>query len=809
MHIARNGLAIIQWLDGSTGNIRRNASKRLALYSGTWSAVAIGVAVGMNPSAAQQPPSSSRPQISKIVVTAERREATVQESSLAIQVLSDEDIQRSEVRAVQDLNFYVPGLVVGGGGGNATQIYMRGVGDFAVGALSNPAVGVNIDDVYVARPEAVNTGFYDLARIEVLKGPQGTFYGRNTSGGAINLITTAPSLERSGGFLSVGGGNLGNYSVEGALNVPMGDMFAARGAFLVVKHDGYLSDGTDDADSKSGRLRLLFQPSEYFSTVFSADYTQEGGKGPGYVLHPRVTTNAWESSSSPTSNAVLAAAQPFTPFPVPPVGTDNFRDNRFANVSAESNWNFGPVTLTVIPAYRDAKYSEINYPAGLRNYIPDGKSQETTIEARLANNHARRLKWVAGLYYFDENQGVQQQISEGLLQENIGFYNSVVGSHAAFGQATFSITNALRLIGGLRYTDERVSVSGNLNTISPVVSIPFTCDRTVKLVGGQPQLNTPCDVTDFGGAKNFAETTWRAGAEYDVSPSSMLYATASTGFKAGGFNQAVAPLDTYKPENVTAYEIGSRNQFWNKRIQANFEAFDWEYSDYQVNHVVFDPLGNINIVNTNAGSATIRGGNVDIEALLGFRDRVRLMTEYNKTDFESFSFLTSFSETIPFVSPFPTPTFNPLSTGCKVGPNPIPGNAFPDRGISATQLISINCSGFPLPRAPEWSGAASYDHTLSLGSGELDAMGSVYFAASRYLNFDFVQAEKAPSYVTLNFDLTYTAPNRRWQLAGYVHNALNENVYVGAQEQPLAPPVTYATIAPPRVYGVRLRYNLD
>src|SRR5687767_2044506 len=131
--------------------------------------------------------------IATIIVTAERREESLQDLSLAIQVLTAEELERANLTQIHDLNTLVPGLQIGSGG-NAPQIYIRGVGDFAASALSNPAVAVNIDGVYVARPQAVNSLFYDLARIEVLKGPQGTLYGRNASGGAINLISNRPSL---------------------------------------------------------------------------------------------------------------------------------------------------------------------------------------------------------------------------------------------------------------------------------------------------------------------------------------------------------------------------------------------------------------------------------------------------------------------------------------------------------------------------------------------------------------------------------------------------------------------------------------
>ena len=200
--------------------------------------------------------------LEEIIVTAQRREETLQKSSLSIQVVSDDELWRAGVAQASDLNRLVPGIQIAGGG-NAAQIYIRGVGDFAASPLSNPAVAVNVDGVYISRPQGVNSSFYDLERLEVLRGPQGTLYGRNASGGALNLITNRPSLdcvERLG--RASGLGNYSLFEAQGAINVPLGDTVAIRAAANVVQRDGYLSDDTNDEDTTAGRVRLLWQPSE-------------------------------------------------------------------------------------------------------------------------------------------------------------------------------------------------------------------------------------------------------------------------------------------------------------------------------------------------------------------------------------------------------------------------------------------------------------------------------------------------------------------------------------------------------------------
>ena len=746
-----------------------------------------GIAVGLciacmaTPALAQTPAEpDDAAVIGEVTVTAQRYQESAQRSSLAIQVLSADELQRAVVTEATDLNRIVPGLQIGTGGG-ASQIYIRGVGDFAASALSNPAVAVNVDGVYISRPQGINSNFYDLERIEVVKGPQGTLYGRNASGGAVNLITARPQFDGMHGNLSA---TLGDYSLrhfEGALNLPLSDTVAVRGAFNFSERDGYLSDGTDDEDRKAARVRLLWQPGENFSVLVNVDGAKEKGNGPGYVQLPRPGgSDPWRSASSPEANGILASTPPIG-FLVAPIGTDSFRDNEFWNVSAELNWDFGAATLTVLPAYRDVQISERNYPAGLRNTIPDASSKQKTLEARLSNT-TDALKWVAGLYYYDEDQEAQQEIYQGLFQDQSGSYFPKTRSYAAFGQATFSVTDTLRLIGGARYTDEDRKVTGSLYTNTPN--------------GLPPGTPLPALLVEFDGDRSFSSTTWKAGIEYDVTPENMLYFTASTGFKAGGFNQTVAPLDAYEPEKLTAYELGSRNRFFDGRVQLNFELFDWDYEDNQIAHVIFDPLGNINLVTQNAGQATIRGANVDLQVALTSVDRLRTFVEFNDTKYDSFVYDTAYSI-------FGSPLFNPASTDCPVGA-PFAGELF------GTQLISVNCTGYPLPRAPKWTASAGYDHTFRLSNGSsLNAALSGQHLSERYTGFEFVAAQKAASARTYDFDVSYVSPSGRLMLGAFVHNIDNEPVYTGGSVQGFAPPLVYATVGPPRTYGIRLRYDFE
>ncbi len=319
-----------------------------------------------------------------------------------------------------------------------------------------------------------------------------------------------------------------------AVNLPLGQTVAVRAAFAAVDRDGYLSDGTDDDKRVAGRVRLLWEPSATTSLMLNADYAKEDGNGPGYVMLPRPPgTGNWTSTSSPEANAQLAA-QPPIGFLLPPTVDDSFRDNEFWNLSAEFNADLGFATLTVLPAYRHADYSERK----LSGWPPQHRCREPPASNSASKpgsaTRARALTWVVGGYFFDEKQDSEQQIFQGTFQDNQVFADPRIRSYAAFGQATVSVTDALRLIGGLRYTYERNRTTGAIYNFVP----PFPV----------PPADLPVLQLEFGGRKTFDSLNWRAGAEFDVTPDSMLFATASTGFKAGGFNQTIEPDATYDPE---------------------------------------------------------------------------------------------------------------------------------------------------------------------------------------------------------------------------------------------------------------------
>jgi iron complex outermembrane receptor protein len=233
-------------------------------------------------------------QLEEVTVTAERVGSSVQRTAATIDVLQGDAV--AEVTRAQDLTKLVPGLQVGATGA-AAQVYIRGVGDQSTNLRAESGVSLNLDGIYLASGSQLTTSMYDIARIEVLKGPQGTLYGRNSSGGAINILTNAPALGKFGGHAGVSVGNYALVNSEAALNVPVGDTTALRMAAQIVNRNGYLSNGGDDQKTQAGRGKFLWKPSESFSLLVTGDASHIGGEGNGSVALPNTGSDPWRQNT--------------------------------------------------------------------------------------------------------------------------------------------------------------------------------------------------------------------------------------------------------------------------------------------------------------------------------------------------------------------------------------------------------------------------------------------------------------------------------------------------------------------------------
>ena len=765
-------------------------------------ACAAAVALAM-PAAAQSAPDPIVPDqvessdgLAEIVVTAQRRAESLQRAAVAVSAVSGDELISAGVSDPNGLNKVVPSLVVQPAGGSGVNLYLRGVGTLQGNAFGENPIAMNFGGVYVARPTALAGFFYDLERIEVVKGPQGTLYGRNATGGAVNVLPRRPSLTEFGGEATFEYGNYDSIKAMAAINLPLGSTVALRLAGQVVNRDGYLSDGYQDEKGEAFRASLLFEPSPQWSALIVADYFNLHGKGMGSVLAPGAAVPAGFAGyaapslddrvggSDPRSIAALrtfAATQFAPPFCggaggfitsgcVAPPRDDGYVEGKFFGIAATIEGDLGSATLTAIPAYRSSKSAFVGYVPGFRTES-DEDSKQMSFELRLTSNGDGPLRYVVGGYLFNEEQNALNYFYQGDLSTTRFTPRLRTQSLAAFGQATFAVSNTFRIVAGGRFTKENRSQS------------------TAIASGGRPAPVNPPLGLPFQGDLDFSKFTWKAGIEWDAGPRSLVYANVATGFKAGGFFVAAPPNNTYAPEKLTAYTIGAKNRFLDNRLQVNLEAFYWDYKDQQINFVgpIATPTGIAQGgVTVNAGEARMYGVDLDLRFVVIEGGTLSADVQYLDGRYDSL-FYTAISA-----------SGAPVRSGCSVSNNRLanPGTPNPAR------LFDIDCSGFPTINSPKWSANIGYEQEVPLGDLTLVLSARTRLESSRYTNIDFLPEQQQGSYMMSDAHVTLEGPGKRWALTGFVNNIEDETVIGGAFQRPVLQTV-YVTLRPPRTYGVR------
>jgi iron complex outermembrane recepter protein len=722
----------------------------------------------------------STDRLEEITVTAERREESLQKAPIPVSVLTAKDLDNAAVNSQNDLTRLIPDVNVYQGGGNSTQASLRGVGNLSGNTYAEQAIAFSLDGSYIARGEAVSGNFYDLDRLEVLKGPQGTLYGRNTNAGAINIITQKPIIGEFGGNVEASFGNFDKYSVEGAVNLPTSDESAIRLAGQRVYHSGYLSDGYDDQDESDGRISWLWKPTQDVSLRITGNYSDLRGKGAAGVLTSGQNGN-FIGPSAPSQQAYWSAAN------LNPVQSNGHNDIVDKGINAQLDWVTEIGTVTLLSNYLAFSETSLNYGAGFPLNFDQG-SDTRSVEIRLASPTNQALTWILGGYYFKENADFDleaNQTSFIALDEIPGIGTR---SLAGFGQGTLKLQDDFRVIFGARYTKEDKSTNGQIASgFTPGFAPPaMFLPPCVLFTPGNPACFTP-----LSNSLSENRITWKAGLEYDLTAYSMLYGTVSTGFKAGGFY--ADPNATFKPETLTAYTLGAKNRFLDNRLQFNLEAYYWLYKNKQVS--ILGPLptsGNLDLLTVNAGNAKLYGLEPDVVFLVTPQDEVSATAAYEHASYETFLYTT--------VAPGPTG-----SGVCPTTPN----------GVAATgqPLVAVNCSGFQVPNAPKWRLTAAYSHTFNLSnSGTLVGIVSGQYRSSDISGEEQTASEHLGGYATEDATLTYNHPGHHLSIAAYVDNLANKESYGSSFflgsfptiiNGPVGPVGPVTLVNPPRTYGLR------
>jgi len=586
-------------------------------------------------------------QIQEVLVTAQRRVAPESKTPVALSVVSGAQLARAGLDRPSDLGARLPGVYLNGAA-DGLRITIRGVSNADATDKGEPSAAFLLDGVYIARPHAQGGAFLDVDRVEVLRGPQGTLYGRNTTAGVVNVITNAPGKTLEGAV----GAEIGTYGarkVDGMVNVPVNDALALRAAVSSQRRDSILrnAQGTGhelglDRDDRSARLSAKLDFNADASLLLRYDRTVQHDNNdvivPDTNFYSGIETGspAWRGAS--TEESLTNAFVP--PNTVPEQGHSRRASQ---GLSADLSWKLGPAALHYLGSRRRFDHDFlVNYyyrivpgfALGVRQDF-EGAYDQDSHELRIATKDTGRVSAQAGVYWFREDM---RQLATFRDLEPIGlppYYVFPTGptvskSRAVFGQATWRVLDNLRLTVGARRTQDDKSRVGSTN-----------------LQAG-PAFNPATDLALPNAARlETGKTTWRLGIDADLTPSTMVYGVLATGYKSGGFNDgclantttlgiacpaAVAVPESalvYRPETLKSVELGLKSRFWANRASLNLAAYQYDYTNLQLSGVAM-VQGVPRFVTSNAGVASVKG--LEIEAALKPVASARLTSTLAFTD---------------------------------------------------------------------------------------------------------------------------------------------------------------------------------
>ena len=710
----------------------------------------------------------------------------------------------------------IPGLSAPAAGGGNVFYFIRGVGNFTASPFAESAVAVNLDNVYLGLPIVSSVPYFDLERVEVLKGPQGTLYGRNATGGAINIIPEKPQIGSYSGYVTAGYGNYDAYTAEGAVNLPVGDRSALRISTDFIGHNGYLSDGTSDEDTKAGRIQFLSRITPQLTVRVSGDYTDLGGLGVGGTYTDHLSYNAATGQYTSTPSDISRSTGIYSPqsqayltqFPAGPAGrllgpltAYPHLDNKLYGLTGQVDYDSSLGRLTLIGAWRPSSINSASTVSGILAGTREDDEQYSA-ELRFAGKRISIFDYTLGALYFHERQ---KGVFDGDLQpvDNFETYTDFVDSYAGFGRVTAHLTDRLRLVGGIRYTVDDKQFNGTSETLAIVcqhivagaASCPtaplFPLEQTAAelpfpapAIGGKPlPLGTSGAIVTRGElAQNTKldsnRVTWRGALEYDLTPSSLIYGSVERGYRSGGFNLA-AGFSTFRPEDIIAYTVGSKNRFFDNRLELNLETFVWNYDNQQISHLGLDLLGNNTNITQNIGRSINEGAEIETRYLVTHDTILTANVQYLDANYSSFSFLAPATRGVPPAS------------GCRETPDP------------GTTLDTVNCSGKEAFASPKFTVNLGAQQTIRLDGYKLVGNIDTQYLTSRYIGFDYLSSEYAPPVWSTNAQLALSPDVGRWTLMVYAQNLENVRFPLHATLNTISEILTTENSAP-RTYGARV-----
>ena len=728
--------------------------------------------------------------LEEVVVTAQRRSERLQDVPVAVTAISSRELARAHIDDASRLQDVTPGFTWGQQGSDSFPA-IRGARTSLVSAQNDPIIGFYLDGIYQSRTQQQSIPLFDLSRVEVQRGPQGTLYGRNTFGGNISVVT-APPTDILSGAINEEYGNYNQEKVDGYVNIPVASNLDVRLSAVHQQHDGYVHSATtpgismDDDDESAERVSIKWDPTSQLDVVVHAglwDRMDAGSGSYGYkVAGTLINPNTGYQSFFGQPYAVNPSAHngtdivhgvdigvPVSPGPY----TNDWNYQPFEHIveeyaSSTVSYDFGPVVLRSIDGYTrfrahrsaDNDQSDITFQdvaAGYGSGVqePDTRADTFSQELQLTSKSTTPLQWIIGGFYLHDriNETYEQDINvPGTITPGYKETTTLsTNAYAGYAQASyFVLPDLLRVIGGIRYSVESKSFA----FADYANGTPGTFD-----FNGAPYSQT-------SGSPSFYSLTYRAGLEFTPDHNSMYYGTISTGFESGGVNDTGGSTlipSSYAPQKVTAYEVGAKNRLLQGLVQTELSLFYNDYRNLQIN--VYTPQVSYF---GSAGKAYSEGAELAARTL-------------------------------------PLPDFHIDVTGAylnAVYTRYISGNNF--AGLSnGADPVSVNLAGYTIPMSPKFKTTFAAYYDWNLGSyGTISPYFNWLFSSPYYTTDYNTLLDKQHTFSTLDASLRWTSESGKYYGELYGTNITNVPVLlsgvVGRDER------IQVSYGPPALYGFRI-----
>ncbi|MGL5838020.1 MAG: TonB-dependent receptor [Sphingorhabdus sp.] len=782
-----------------------------------WTHISVGaLALPLATPALAQEPQGKEDEtgIREIVVTAQRREESVQDVPIAVTALDQELLDAATVEDLRDLAGRVPSLVVDSvaAGPSAAAISIRGISFEDIEKSFDPAVGVVVDGVFIGTNTGQLLDSFDMERLEVLRGPQGTLFGRNTIGGVISVTRTRPTEDaglKAQAAYSTYDTKRGRLVINSG---KLGDFIALKAFGFYDKTDGFYRNVPKNRregkyEVLTAGVTALIEPTDGISAQITYEHMRERGET---IVAPLSETGkdliclaAGAPGFSPPAECNRGFAGLYTTYSATDTPVRNDTDAISAQIDIDLGSDF---ILTSVTGWRTNEESvRQDFDASSVAFFDTLRSQQYeqfSQEVRIAGDISAGINLLVGGYYFDSSYQLDQSTNFGVIlgQGSTATLRQVVDhsskSYAAFADARIDLSERLTLGIGARYTRDRKSIYNNYGRIAALVNLTQPGFTGVECVGVTGTFSpapgvvlpvySPAD--NCNGRESFGKFTWRANVDYELADNKLLYASFSRGFRSGGFNgrsSSPTTLGPYDPETVDAYEVGLKADWLDRTLRTNIAFYYTKYDDKQEEVVQPAPPGSSSPQETvvrNASSADIKGFEAEITAQLS----------------SDLTFNASFSYTDAQYNRF----FNDV-----VGLTP----------GSAADGIPDDVSSLTLRRAPRYQWAAGFNYSRDLGAGTLNFATQLRFQ-SKYQTCLSINPPRVPGAIRnddrcettdredLTAQLGYTFPmgdeGQEISLAVFGRNLTNNKGL--AATLPVAGLFTFGTARPPRTVGVEL-----